>query len=389
MNILYITHEADLGGASRALLGIIDELSKRHNIYVLTAYNKGSMSEELKKRKCTVIIGDVQWWVYPKKNLSKMRIVKNRLYVLWHFYLSMRKSLKPVLDELKKYHIDIVHSNTIAVYAGAVISAKLKVPHIWHLREFVEEDFSYEFSLSRYISMLIVRKYAAYCIAVSKSVRRKYQRLGITRIRVIYDGVCEIEEKDISKKEWNGKESFNLLLAGTISEGKGQKEAVLAMKEVVRRGYTECKLYLAGNGETENLKEFIKKQKVEKYVCVLGYVDNINELRKNMDVSLMCSSAEAFGLVTVESMKAGVPVIGAATGGTLELINNGKNGMLYHKGNYLELADCIEKLYKNPEMLKKMKMQAVKIMNGKFTQENNAKAIERMYNRIISRKGNG
>ena len=122
---------------------------------------------------------------------------------------------------------------------------------------------------------------------------------------------------------------------------------------------------------------------------MLGYVDNINELRKNMDVSLMCSSAEAFGLVTVESMKAGVPVIGAATGGTLELINNGKNGMLYHKGNYLELADCIEKLYKNPEMLKKMKMQAVKIMNGKFTQENNAKAIERMYNRIISRKGNG
>ena len=64
----------------------------------------------------------------------------------------------------------------------------------------------------------------------------------------------------------------------------------------------------------------------------------------------VCSRAEAFGRVTVEAMKCGVPVIGARAAGTAELIKDGQTGLLYQPGNVGDLADTIEKLISNGEM---------------------------------------
>ena len=57
----------------------------------------------------------------------------------------------------------------------------------------------------------------------------------------------------------------------------------------------------------------------------------------------MCSRAEAFGRVTVEAMKLGLPVIGAARGATPELVRDGWNGLLYAHGDANELAGKIDR----------------------------------------------
>ena len=61
--------------------------------------------------------------------------------------------------------------------------------------------------------------------------------------------------------------------------------------------------------------------------------------------ALMCSRSEAFGRVTVEAMKFGLPVIGANSGGTRELIRDGWNGLLYPPGDPAALAERIDRLY--------------------------------------------
>lgn len=71
-------------------------------------------------------------------------------------------------------------------------------------------------------------------------------------------------------------------------------------------------------------------------------------LRKNMDVELVCSRAEAFGRVTAEAMLGGMSVIGSNTGGTVGLINHKKIGYLYSKSDINELAEYMKEFICNP-----------------------------------------
>lgn len=74
----------------------------------------------------------------------------------------------------------------------------------------------------------------------------------------------------------------------------------------------------------------------------LEHHDDLRELRRQCDIGLTCSKKEAFGRVTVENMLAKMLVIGANTGGTLEIVEDGYNGLLYEEGNPESLAGRIE-----------------------------------------------
>ena len=62
------------------------------------------------------------------------------------------------------------------------------------------------------------------------------------------------------------------------------------------------------------------------------------------DVALMCSRAEAFGRVTVEAMKASLPVCGTDSGGTPEIVIDGVNGLLFEPGSSASLASALVRL---------------------------------------------
>jgi glycosyltransferase involved in cell wall biosynthesis len=72
------------------------------------------------------------------------------------------------------------------------------------------------------------------------------------------------------------------------------------------------------------------------------------------DVLLLCSRCEAFARVVVEAMKAGKPVVGTRSGGTVEQIQEGFNGFLYNPRDYKELAAKIKYLHDHPEEARKM-----------------------------------
>ena len=178
------------------------------------------------------------------------------------------------------------------------------------------------------------------------------------------------------------KKCINLLIAGRVSEAKGQKEAILAIKELVLKGYKNVRLYIAGSGEIEKINNIIKDHKLEKYIKVLGFVENVNKLREKMYLELVCSKAEAFGRVTAEAMMHGVPVIGSNKGGTVDLIKNSFNGYLYEKNNYIDLADKIEYLIKNELRVKEMGENAERFAKNNFTVEQNAEKIKNTYSEI-------
>ena len=135
MNLLYFTHEKEYGGSSRALIALLKEIKEDSNnkIYVVVPFKRAKIIEELKKLNVDIIVTFYSWWQIPI-NVSKFKKILFRVAYLFNFF-----SERVLINKIKKLNIDIIHSNSSVIDIGAKIANKLKIPHIWHFREFKEK----------------------------------------------------------------------------------------------------------------------------------------------------------------------------------------------------------------------------------------------------------
>jgi len=147
----------------------------------------------------------------------------------------------------------------------------------------------------------------------------------------------------------------------------------------------DVQLSIVGNHQNEYgafLQRLTQELGVADKVTFVGYTPNPHALVAESDVALMCSRGEPFGRVTVEAMKLGRPVIGAAGAGTSELIRHGTNGMLYRLGDAEDLARCVEMLYQNRCLLKKLGSEAKVWATERFNIENYTSALLKVFEEV-------
>lgn len=374
MNILFIGHEADLNGASRSLLNLISILENNHNIYVLTSFNKGAFYEALKQHNVQVLVFPYYRWCV-KKHSSKSWIKQLIKWNLKYKYVNM-STAKKIAEYAVKNNIDIIHSNTGVVNVGALISKFSKIKHVWHIREFGDMDFNMYplVNKNKYYKEMNNNTDAFICI--SKAIYNHYKELDSSKKHIIYNGVDN--KNFISAEDKIHSDTLRILIAGRVSEEKGQKQAVKACEKLISKGIDNFVLYIAGAG---NLDYEISEDML-KHIKILGLVSDMPELRKKIDVELVCSKAEAFGRTTAEAMMGGIPVIGSNTGGTVELIKDGETGFLYEYGNIDDLSEKIEKFIVNPMLVSKMGLNAKKYAESHFTIERCADEIMQLYQNL-------
>ncbi len=100
------------------------------------------------------------------------------------------------------------------------------------------------------------------------------------------------------------------------------------------------------------------------------------------DVALTCSRDEAFGRVTVEAMKRGRPVVGAASGGTAELIQDGRTGRTYPPGDPAALAGAVEALLGDDEHRARIAEAGRRFAARTFTADRHAAAFARILDEV-------
>ena len=215
-------------------------------------------------------------------------------------------------------------------------------------------------------------------ICNSYAVAQHYSFISDKKIHVVYNGVALENFIKVKKQRSN---MINFLLAGRYSDAKGQDEAILACEALKKKGINNFILNFAGSmTEKINVPDSLKEN-----VVIHGEVRNMPELRKNMDVELVCSRAEAFGRVTIEAMMGSIPVIGSNTGGTVELIKDKVNGFLYEHGDILDLASKMKYMIDYPKKRIEMGRKAQDFAK-KFNVKNCAKEIEKIYYQTLGEK---
>jgi len=171
---------------------------------------------------------------------------------------------------------------------------------------------------------------------------------NLEKIHVIPSGVDFTnvinEPKELSRKKLNLPEKYFLFgLVGRIDPQKGQ---LLAVKALARISDEKVKLVIVGEktkGEAsdyeQELNEFIYSKNLQDRVLFLPFQENPFVVFNAFDWTLMTSLAETVGMVTIESMAQGTPVIGSNSGGTTEILNYGKAGLLFEPNNDVDLAE--------------------------------------------------
>jgi glycosyltransferase involved in cell wall biosynthesis len=232
------------------------------------------------------------------------------------------------------------------------------------------EDHQFRFDLGRRLSFFLINKLSKRILLNSHTLHRKFQPIfSKQKIKVIYYGIDV--EKNPSSSVMRTSDSFRLMLAGRITESKGQADALCAVSILKKRGLP-VQLVLLGTANplyAAYLKQLQKELDISDCLNWVPFTDSPFEQMLTCDVALLCSRQEAFARVVIEAMKLGLPVIGSDSGGTPEQIRPGFNGLLYRTGDAIDLADKIEQLYRNRSLRKEMGKNAQQWADSIFRTE--------------------
>lgn len=376
MKVCYVTHFPNLTGANRSLLDILSGWKNSEVEPVVLLGKSGPLETELNRLgiRYKIIPYSTSVMEQGKPHINLAKKLKT--------YLAVPKIAKFMKEE----KFDLVHSNSMLVRSGMEAAYRSKIPYICHLRDFIWEDHRMKLiDEDRQYELL---KNANAIITISKAVENKFAPLvGKTPVKTVYDGI-EISNYLIEDKDIFGKEGVNLLLAGRIAPGKGQIEAIKAVRELSRRGIKDVKLRIVGSVGDESydrkIREYIDKHNISQ-VEMISFTNDMSELQRQCDIGLVCSSAEALGRVTVESMLSGCLTIGARAGATTELIKEGETGLLYESGNYKDLADKIVYALAHVEEMRKIAKNGQEYAVKHFdNREYNQKILE-IYREVLEK----
>lgn len=379
MKILYIAHTPSMSGANRSLFQLIKELKETYNVEAVVLApesNKktGTIHGALKEIGVTVI--ETPIWYFKLENPTFRNILGYARYLWRHRNLP---------NMLQSYHFDLIHSNTSVVDIGAYLSRRLKVKHVWHLREFGDLDYNlHPIGGCRYERYTY--RHADAFIAISKAVEMYYKkRIPTNIIHTIYNGIYLPKE---IPKAVHDNQMVQFLCAGFISNGKNQIEIAKAVNELVNEEGVRHPFHVTLVGAhsqpyTEELVSYIRDKNISSYFDILDEMDGIQSLAATMDVGIVPSKAEAFGRVTIEYQLQNLLVIANDSGANSELVEDNVTGLLYQAGSHQALAEkmlWVLENYKGIESISKSGMEHAK---KHFRSECNTKKIFELYSQLI------
>lgn len=225
-----------------------------------------------------------------------------------------------------------------------------------------------------------------HAICVSAASRNILVEAGVpvANARIVYTGL------DVHKY-LNGEQpqrapderSLNLLYAGRLISDKGIDTAIEAMtKLVLDEGQQEIRLSLAGSGSTEyenHLRGLVNQAGLTDYVTFLGWIppEEIPSLLRKFDVLVLPSIwPEPFSRVVLEGMISGLVVVATQTGGTVEILRDGANGLLFAAGDAEDLAKKIGSLAANPKLRQRLALAGQQTVVERFTKTKMMDEIE-------------
>lgn len=371
MRVLVVHSSADLYGSDRSLLDFVRLNSARFDISVVLSEN-GPLVEHLRRAGARVEIGDV---CKVQRSMFSPRGLLQAIGSAWR----SRRLLRSVGGE---QGFDIVYSNTVALFGGALYAMLARRPHVWHIREIIASS-----PKLAAVFKLIVSRLSTRIICNSNQTRDWIATPHSAPLcRVIWNGVglaAPPGTRDAERAALGvAPDDLVFALVGRINGWKGQGLLVDAFAQLCAQGQRGIKLAIVGSAytgqehyETE-LRAKIAASGCAEQIRLLPFRADVDAVWEASDVVVVPSTEpEPFGRVAIEAMAFAKPVIAAGHGGLLDIVADGETGLLFKPRDAAALAEAMARLAADPVLRQTMGERARERQQRMFSVEAYAQSV--------------
>ena len=387
MKILMLSWEYPpriVGGISR----VVHDLSKRlikdgHDVYVIT-YKEGDAPsfEDDKGVK-----------VYRVENY----MINPNNFIDWIMQLNFNMITKANELIASGEKFDVIHAHDwLVAYAAKTIKSSYNIPLVStiHAHEAGRNNGIHD-ETQRYINDTewLLTYESSEVIVNSNFMKGELQRifnLPFDKINVIPNGINTTAfngvEKDYEFRRNYAMDNEKIILfMGRLVNEKGVQHLIDAMPKVLEY-YHDAKLVIAGKGGMlDELKRKVSYLGIENKVCFAGYLNSrqVAKMYKCADIAVFPSTYEPFGVVALEAMLAGIPVVASDIGGLNETVEHEITGMKSYAGNANSIADSIITLLYNPELCDRIVKNAKAKVKNEYNWVKRAQDTHFVYQKAI------
>lgn len=320
---------------------------------------------------------------------KKYRLSAETIFLKHPFDLAAISKLKELLEQ---YKVNILHCHEYkSDLIGFLATRKKKsVKLISTIHGYT--GGSIKLKIYEYIDRCILR-YFDRIIAVSAFVEDLLRKAGYSTKTLTISNAIDIEKFEIEINKSIIKKKLNIsdktLVIGTIgrlSPEKGHYYFLKAAKEVIKEHPNTIFLIIGDGPSKRRLERFVSKAAMENNVIFTGFRNDISKLLSIIDIFVMPSIREAFGLSILEAMLAGKAIIATNVGGIPSIIKDKQNGILVNSRSSEVLAKAIIDLSKNENLRIELGREAKNYVKSKFSVGEMVKNYENIYLEVANRK---
>ncbi len=377
MKVLYITNSG-VGGANQSLLSSIVYLKTFGVVPKVVVPNK--KTSLIFENVCETSVVKMRFRIWPvvQRPIDYLLFLP-RLVVNSMQNVSAKKKIAKICSAFLP---DIIHTNVGVLDVGYDVAKKMKIPHLWHIREYGYEDFGYVFFPS--LSFHKKRLDDSYTISVTKALELHFHLL---HNKAIYDGVYS----ETYQSEYRQKQDY-FLFVGQLTKGKGVDfliDTFIKFLGINKR----FKLLLAGQGANDFVSELnvkVQQNHLEDRIMFLGQRNDVAKLMSEAKALIVPSPKEGLGRITIEAMFNNCLVVGYDSAGTKEQFDNGMEitnaEIAFRFSSEQELIDLLHKICCMDDTTIKLKTdRANEVVRQLYTLEKNSTCIYDYYKEIVKK----
>ncbi|MDD2679411.1 MAG: lipopolysaccharide heptosyltransferase II [Candidatus Omnitrophica bacterium] len=359
MNILQILPELNVGGVETGTLDLAKYLVRLgHKAVVVSA--GGALVNDLEA------FGALHY---------QLPVHKKSLF-------SILKTIPLLAEIIKKEKIDIVHARSrVPAWIAYFACRRTKTVFITTCHGYYKKHpFSYVMGWAKRVIVLsnVIARHMIEDFAVPHE-----------RIRLIPRSVDLEKFKFLSPDKKRGQE-FNVGIIGRITPLKGHLYFIKAMAKAAR-AIPNLKIWIVGDAPSsrqaykEQVEVLVRRLGLSHCTEFLGTQRNIPEILTNLDLVVLATTThEAFGRVIVEAQACGVPVVATEVGGVVDIIENGRTGLMVPPSDPQSMAEAIIRIFKDPALAAEFAERAYEKVKEEYNVELMVKNTLEVYTDALS-----
>lgn len=382
LRVALVNHVARLGGAEVALLGIVERLDRRAVEPLVVLGEEGPLADRLRAAAVEVAVRPLDPTVLDRRKdtLTAAGLANPRPA------LRTLRAAAGLGRFFRRRGIDLVHTNSLkANLLGGLAGRFARVPVVWHVRDHLSAPYLPRAVVP--VVRLAARVVPRRVVAVSHSAARTVGRRDVV---VLHQGVSipgPVPPPPVGPPLVG--------LVGRISPWKGQDVFLDAAARLASE-FPEARFVLAGSalfGEEDYERELRRRADalgIADRVEFLGFRDDVWQVYRDLHVVVHASTlAEPYGNVVLEAMASARPVVAAAAGGVLELVDHGRTGLLTPPGDPIALAEAIASLLRSPDERLRLAAEGRREVERRFSVDDDAAGLERLWREVVDGRRRG